>query len=394
MPETYISLFSDPNPEFVRAAWIMLVVWVLRAIVFPSMVSAMFVRMTISLSHQYDVLARPSDRGSHTIPTPRLGGVGSAAAFYVTLFLMTHWGVQAPLEPWRLVLLVGGAWALIGGALDDFQELPPRWKLLLQLAACGSVIAFRFQPNTLDLPFAGTVELAPVAGLIIATVITLFMMNIFNFMDGMDGQASVFGIVTGLGLATYLGNHGFNNRFGITWTTMYMAGVAAVAAATLMGVLIYNYPGRTARSKTFLGDCGSQFYGFILAVIALQAAEGQEPASRFPWIASLILFSPFIYDVVYTLIRRMRRGENLTQAHRTHLYQRLMVAGWSHGQTLGFNFGLYLTTMALSWLYAASYGRGFTQLTILILTGIVLAGYSYAVIVIERQAQAEARRQA
>lgn len=286
-----------------------------------------------------------------------------------------------PLEPWRHVMLIGGGWALIGGALDDFLELPPRWKLLLQLAACGSVIAFGFHPSTFDLPF-GSIELGVISSTVVAVIVTLFLMNIFNFMDGMDGQASIFGVVTGLGLALYLGNHGIKYGFGITWSGMLAAGNAAIASATLLGVLAYNYPGRDVSSKTFLGDCGSQFYGFILAVIALHAGEGPVE-QRFPWIASLILFSPFVYDVAFTLVRRIRRGENLTQAHRSHLYQRLMVAGWSHGQALKFNIVLYLMALALAWAYAANAGHGWRQMAILLLTGCLLAVYTLFVVQVE-----------
>lgn len=391
MMNSYLELLQ--NPEFSVAAIAMFTVWCLRVFVFPAMVAGVLVDMTIRLSRHYNVLARPSDRGSHSIPTPRLGGLGSAAAFYITSLLLAHWGVHAPLEAWRLVLMVGGAWALIGGALDDFQELSPRWKLLLQIAAGGSVVAFGFAPVTLDLPFAGEIALSPATGCIVAFFITFFMMNIFNFMDGMDGQASVFGMVTGLGLALYLGNHGFNRGFGITWTGMFLAGSAAIVAGSLAGLLFHNYPGRNIKKKTFMGDCGSQFYGFVLAVVALQAAEGPEQ-SRFPWIASLILFSPFIYDVVYTLIRRYRRGENLTHAHRGHLYQRLMVAGWSHGRTLMFNLGLYLAALMLAWMYASNHGHGFRQLGIIMLTAVVLGAYTGMVIHVELSSQTAQRRSA
>lgn len=381
MNNSYIDLLL--NSDFSRIAIAMLIVWLFRTLVFPALVSMLLVRMTITLSHHYDVMARPSDRGSHSVPTPRLGGLGAALGVYITVVVMSKWGVNSPLEPWRLVLLIGGAWALIGGALDDFQELPPRWKLLVQIAAAGSVIMFGFAPDILDLPFYNGIHLHPVTGALVALLVSFFMMNIFNFMDGMDGQAAVFGIVTGLGLAAFLGNHGFSRGFGITWTGMYLAGMATVTAGSLIGLLIHNYPGRNLRTKTFMGDCGSQFYGFVLAVIALQAGDGP-PGDRFPWIASLILFSPFIYDVCYTLIRRYRRGDRLTQAHRTHLYQRLMVAGWSHGRTLLFNSALYIIMLVLALIYADSHQSGLVQIIMIILAGITLAGYTWLVERIEK----------
>jgi UDP-N-acetylmuramyl pentapeptide phosphotransferase/UDP-N-acetylglucosamine-1-phosphate transferase len=200
----------------------------------------------------------------------------------------------------------------------------------------------------------------------------------------MDGQASVFGAITGFGLAAYIANHGIRYGFGLSWSGMLAAGNAAIAAATLLGLLVYNYPGRDVRSKTFLGDCGSQFYGFVLAVVALHAGDGP-PEQRFPWIASLILFSPFIYDVAYTLVRRIRRGERLTEAHRTHLYQRLMVAGWTHGQTLKLNIAVYLGAMLLAWAYAASNHHGIWQLGVLAATGCLLAAYTVIVLQVEEK---------
>lgn len=389
MIESYTELLS--HSLYGPSARGMLFIWIMRTLLFPALVSMLLVRLTIWLSHHYDVMARPSDRGSHSIPTPRLGGLGSAAAFFLTVLVLNHWRVVAPLEPWRLVLLVGGAWALLGGALDDFQELSPRWKLLVQAAAVGSVVMFGFAPAQLDLPLLGTVALPGFIGMIIALLVCFFMMNIFNFMDGMDGQAAVFGIITSLMLAIYIGNHGFRLGLGLTFTRMYLAGMAAICAGSLLGLLWHNYPGREMRWKTFMGDCGSQFYGFILAVIALEAGTGPQQ-DALPWIASLILFSPFIYDVCFTLIRRYRRGERLTQAHRTHLYQRLMVAGWSHGKTLSLNAGLYGICAVLAYIYGRSYASGIVQILCILSTGLLLAGYTLFVMMEEKAAEKQARR--
>lgn len=384
MINSFLDFILNSHGKIRLYALATLALWFARIIVFPALVSLLCVRYTITLSHSYNVLARPSDRGSHTIPTPRLGGMGSAVAFYLTVLMLLIWDVYQPLEPWRLTLLVGGAWALIGGALDDVLELPPRWKLLVQLAAIGCVYTFGFAPSQFDVPFT-SFHLGPTAGTLTALITSLFLMNIFNFMDGMDGQASLFGIITGLGLGIYVTNHGLQaSGFGLTWNSMLPGAFAVAAASTLIGVMWYNYPGRPIASKTFLGDCGSQFYGFVLAIVALQAGEPNLPQQRFPWIASLILFSPFIYDVAFTLVRRYRRGERLTQAHRSHLYQRLMVAGWSHGKTLKFNAVLYVIMLVLSWLYAASYEHGFLQLLILAIVAALLTGYTLFVMNVEK----------
>jgi UDP-N-acetylmuramyl pentapeptide phosphotransferase/UDP-N-acetylglucosamine-1-phosphate transferase len=398
MLDSYLAFLA--TPEYRTPAIFMLLVAVCRLVVFPLLWTYLLVAGTIYLSHQYEIVARPSSRGSHLLPTPRLGGLGGAGAFYVTMAILAHWQIHMPLEAWSLTLLVGGMWALIGGGLDDCQELTPRWKLLVQIAACGTVVAFGFAPTQFQLPLAGVIHLSSVTGSIIAVLMTFFLMNIFNFMDGMDGHAAVFGIVTALALGLYRANYGFQmgGGSGLDWFHTSEATCAVVLAATLGGLLIYNHPGRVQNLKTFMGDCGSQFYGFTLAVIALQAGQGQAVAGQFPWMASVILFSPFIYDVVYTLIRRYRRGERLSQAHRSHLYQRLMVAGWTHGKTLAFNLGMWIAIASLSWFYAkgADDGHVWVQFFSLGATALVLAGYTMAVIDVENRSderRSEEKRQ-
>lgn len=396
MGNSYLEWLQHPDWRVAAYASAMGMWWISRVLLFPMLLSGLLVRATIVFARRYDVLARPSERGSHTIPTPRLGGLGSAAAFYITFFLVSMWAGHYSMEPWRMVILLGGTWALLGGALDDFQELPPRWKLLLQIAACGAVPMLGFAPDVLSLPLAGDVVLSPTAATIVAVLTTLFLMNIFNFMDGMDGLAATFGIVTAGTLGLYIIVQVIQMRLGATSVLpAIFAGHSAIVVGSLIGLLSCNYPGRNLNKKTFMGDCGSQFYGFVIAVLALQAGSSDLPKEvRFPWIASLILFSPFVYDVVFTLIRRIRRGENLTQAHRTHLYQRLMVAGWSHGRALVFNLGLYVVVAGLAWAYAwcETKGYAFSRLLIVLLTGGLLAAYTFAVMAVENQAQQAARR--
>lgn len=366
----------------------LIIVWIGRTLIMPMLLAWIFVRITIDLSRHFDVMARPSSRGAHTIPTPRLGGVGSALAFYLTTVFFSHWKVGINLQTWHLVLMVGGIWALIGGALDDFLELPPKWKQLLQVAPCGAVLAFGFAPNYMELPLFGWVELSPWVSSFIAVVATLLFMNIFNFMDGMDGHAALFGIVTGLALALWLGIFGVQGSFrygGIQVGNAIVGAFTAVLVGTLGGLLYYNHPKQRMENKTFMGDSGSQFYGFCLAVLALQAGNPNQPG-RFPWIASLILFSPFIYDAAYTIVLRIKRGEKLTQAHKSHLYQRLMVAGWSHARALKLCCAWWLVMVVLAWGYsfATAHGNALMQIVTILASAGALSGFTYLVKYVER----------
>ena len=354
-----------------------LLVGLLPTCVVPLTISMLGVIGSIIVSQRYQILARPTTRGSHTIPTPRLGGLGAALGFYAATMLISPW---VPVRPsaWYTALLVGGAWALVGGALDDVFELGPRWKTLVQLAAALSPVALGYWPSTFALPF-GTITLGPIAGSVLVFLFVMLMMNVVNFMDGMDGHAPLFGIVTASTLGLFLMDYGLLER-------PLEYGTAFALASCVAGLLMFNFPGRPAESKTFMGDCGSQFVGFCLAILSLRAAEGA-PVVRFPLVASLILYSPFIFDVAYTMILRYRRGEDLRQAHKQHLYQRLMVAGWTHGKALMFCLAVWIFAALFAFLYARAslVGDESSQLLALILTASLLAANVWQVGQIEQQ---------
>lgn len=138
-------------------------------------------------------------------------------------------------------------------------------------------------------------------------------------------------------------------------------------------------------NKTFMGDSGSQFYGFCLAILAIQLANPAQPG-RFPWIASFILFSPFIYDAAFTIVLRIKRGERLSQAHKSHLYQRLMVAGWSHGKALMLccAWWVVIALLAVSYASATAQGHAVIQFLVLFSVAAVLFGFTQLVISIEK----------
>lgn len=146
----------------------------------------------------------------------------------------------------------------------------------------------------------------------------VFIMNAFNFMDGMDGQAGVFALIVLLCMVL----------------TVFMGGLSFVSLLLLViigataGFLVFNM----APAKIFLGDCGSQFLGYILAFLSVYIVT--EFRGSVSITAFIILVLPFVYDVVYTIICRICRRENIFRPHRRHLYQRLMIVGMSHGRVL------------------------------------------------------------
>jgi UDP-N-acetylmuramyl pentapeptide phosphotransferase/UDP-N-acetylglucosamine-1-phosphate transferase len=148
------------------------------------------------------------------------------------------------------------------------------------------------------------------------------MINLYNFMDGMDGFAGGMAVI------------GFST---LAWLGRADAGFAAVCltvAAASAGFLIHNFP----PAKIFLGDTGSTTLGFLAAACSLWGSK----ADLFPFWVALLVFSPFIVDATVTLLRRLLRGEKVWEAHRKHYYQRLVLLGWGHRRTVLVEYALML----------------------------------------------------
>jgi len=205
------------------------------------------------------------------------------------------------------------------GFIDDTLGLKPTHKFLAQIVVAIIPPSLGVGLYALKIPFLPTLTIGSLPGSILAVLWILFFMNIFNFMDGMDGKAGSFAIssVVFITLALIIKKEHFD----------YYP-LLLILAGGIGGFLYFNLP----PAKTFMGDCGSQLLGFILAVFAMNL-NGRSP-ERYSFIGFIILFLPFIYDATYTLIRRALRGENLTQAHHSHLYQRLLELKYTHSQVL------------------------------------------------------------
>ena len=247
-----------------------------------------------------DLMDIPNDRSSHEVPTPRGGGVAIVVVVLVGLMALSLW--SAVPTTGLLALGLGGAVVAGIGWLDDHRDVPARWRLLVHLVAAAWVAALAGGAPALVLPGVNWEW-----GWFGAVVLVLFigwMLNLYNFMDGIDGIAGVQAVtVAGPAAAMlwWLGASGW-------------AVVAALMAAASLGFLAWNWP----PAKIFMGDAGSGFIGFMLAALAVLtwASVG---LSIWAW---LILLGVFIVDATITLGRRVLRGEKFYEAHRSHAYQR------------------------------------------------------------------------
>lgn len=268
----------------------------------------------------------PNGRSSHQRVTPRSGGVAVFAGWLAGLGVLAFAGdpdfIPGAL---RLVLLAGAVFAL--GLIDDILELRALWKFVGQVAAAIAYVAIFGPLSFAPAPFVGDVPLG-----LLAAPITVFwivgFMNAFNFMDGVNGIAAACAGFVLFAVAVA----GANLDIGV-WAMS-----AGVAAASLVGFLPQNFPG----GRLFMGDNGSQTVGFLLAAMAVGAANASDGAVSALFIPTAM--APFIFDVGFTLLHRAARRQSIPTAHREHLYQLLLRLGLSHAAVTS----IYLSLTALS----------------------------------------------
>jgi len=266
-----------------------------------TLVSAIVVRAMIGVR----LMDRPDPRKLHTTPVPKGGGVGIVAAFLLGIAVLYGFASFARIgEPYfRGVIIAATAIALVS-FLDDIFNWRFIAKLVTQISAAALAVGSGLYVAVLHVPWLGDVDLGLWGPL--ATMLWLvFATNAMNFMDGMDGLAAGTSLVASLFLAAIAANLG-------GWF-VYFAGL--LLAAGLLGFLPFNFP----RARIFMGDVGSQFCGFMLAVLGVAAARFE--AVEMSFLIVPMLLAGISWDVAFTLVRRALAGENLAHAHRGHLYQ-------------------------------------------------------------------------
>lgn len=287
----------------------------------------------------------PNQRSSHKQPTPRGGGLGFIVGVVVSLgccvLIQMFWPAAnaqtwLPQQPWffwgALIPLAAVSF------FDDLLNLPAWPRYLVQLLAASlAVTAYGAFPQPW-LTGLGPIGVSIALGL---TVIGMTaMINFYNFMDGLDGLVASVAACQFALLALRIPE--------LSWLWLVVA--------ALIGFLVWNW----SPAKIFMGDVGSTFLGAVAAMSLLQA-----PSTSEAW-ASLTITLPLLGDALYTLIRRVLRRENILQAHRFHLYQRLHQAGVSHAKVAGFYLGL-TTWMGLLVLVLGDWGGWLNLLILLIL---------------------------
>ncbi len=290
-------------------------IWTAAAILLVTLgISIWLGRLLRSDSLRARFLDHPNHRSLHHVPVPRSGGLAIHAAFVIAVLVFMALSLPLPdagfWAGWGLVVAVS-AW-------DDLRHVPVGVRLASHVIAAGLLLW----------------ALAPASTPTLAVLVTggalVWFVNLFNFMDGMDGLAGLMAVTGSLCLAAA----------GLMQGDAGYALLAGVVAAAAGGFLFHNLP----PARLFMGDAGSIGLGLVLGGLSLYGIF----QGLFPWFVPLLTFLPFIADATCTLIVRILRRQRPWEAHREHVYQRLVLAGWPVTRVLVIEFLIMLACQLAS----------------------------------------------
>ena len=276
---------------------------------FSSFILTYFIR---KIAIKKSMIDMPNERSSHTVPTPRGGGIAIALTWFLSISILYYCNqIEKPL----FLALFSGLLLSIISLLDDIYTLKNKPRLLIQVLVAGLGLYFTGGFNSIDIGFI--VFSNPYVLNIIAFFTIIWFINLFNFIDGIDGYASSESIFV---IATL---YFFSGESFLLFLLM-----------ALVGFLPWNWD----KAKIFMGDVGSTLLGYTI-IILLFYFHKTHVVSLFE---GLIITSLFWFDATYTLIRRFLNKENVGKAHRKHAFQRMVQYGFSHQKTVLYGMGINL----------------------------------------------------
>lgn len=308
---------------------------------FISFIATYLVRIIAIKMNVYDI---PTKRSSHTIPTPRGGGIALIISWYIGITYEHFFWNSMPANLFYAFL--SGLILVFIGLIDDIWRVNPKIKIIFQVLASLLAIFFLGGLQKVDLGFF-IIENKYILS-VFAIIGIVWAINLFNFLDGIDG---------------YLGSEVVFISLSIS--LLCLNSIVISLGAITLGFLIWNWQ----RAKIFMGDVGSTLLGFNIAVFAIYF-QNMDKTSILIWI---ILSSVFWFDATLTLYRRFKNKEKLSVAHKKHAYQRITQAGFSHQKTVIALILINLFIFFLAWLSSefSDYILLFFLATVLILYLIV-----------------------
>jgi len=273
------------------------------------------------------MLALVNERSSHTVATPHGGGIAITITWFVGLFYLYFLG---EIEFSLFYALLVGIVISVVSLFDDIYELSAKFRLVIQSLVAILGISFIGGLDSINLGIFSIENVVFTSAF--AFLLIVWFINLYNFLDGINGYAGSEAVFLSLaGFILFGGGH-------------FLVLVVAVA-----GFLFWNY----GNAKIFMGDVGSTLLGYNIAIFTLYYAN-IESSNLWVW---MILFGVFLFDATITLLRRKLNGENISQAHKKHAYQRLNQSGWNHlkvtNYSIGLNIVLFLLVFFISNIFVA-----------------------------------------
>ena len=313
------------------------------AIALAALLSFVLTGVATWYARRRGLLDHPGERQSHTVVTPRGGGVGLVAAFLITSLLLTD--ADAP-DFWVRCTLPAAVVIAIMGWWDDHASLSARFRFFIQLAVSSCLLWCAAD--------AGWVR--GVIPMIMSGLFLIWMTNLYNFMDGSNGMAGLQGVFSATVLAVL-----FHQSADVHFSLLSL-----LLAACCAGFLPWNL----GHAKVFMGDVGSLALGFLFAAFLLYGTG----TGAFALPVALMVMLLFLTDATLTLLFRVIRGERWYTAHRQHLYQRLIENGWTHGR-VAMLYQLINLAVVLPGIVFAVYFPALAWAAALALTLIIVLGW-------------------
>ncbi|MBF7017640.1 glycosyltransferase family 4 protein [Staphylococcus durrellii] len=322
--------------------------YTLLLIIFSMIVSLILTPIIIKVSQKMDIVDKPNYRKVHTKPVSVLGGTVILFSFLLGIWL------GHPIETEVKPLVIGSVLIYLVGLIDDIYDLKPIIKLIGQIVAALVVVYYGVTIDFISLPIGPTIHFGILSVPITITWIVAIT-NAINLIDGLDGLASG---VSAIALATI----GF---IAILQANIFIIMICSVLIGALLGFLFFNFH----PAKIFLGDSGALLIGFIVGFLSLLGFKNITFVSLF--FPIVILAVPFI-DTLFAMIRRVKKGQHIMQADKSHLHHKLLDLGYSHRQTVLLIYSIAILFSLSSIILYLSQSWGVIMMLILIIITIEL----------------------
>ena len=282
----------------------------LLLIVITMLISLMITPIVIAISKKLNIVDKPNFRKVHTQPVSVLGGTVILFSFLIGIW------ISHPMEREIKPLIIGSFIMYVVGLIDDICDLKPLLKLLGQVVAASVIVFYGITIDFISFPMGPTIHFGFLS-IPITIIWIVAITNAINLIDGLDGLASGVSIIALLTIAF----------IAILQGNIFITMICSVLIGSLLGFLFFNFH----PAKIFLGDSGALMIGFIIGFVSLLGFKNITFISLF--FPIIILAVPFI-DTLFAMIRRVKKGQHIMQADKSHLHHKLLALGYSHRQTV------------------------------------------------------------